>query len=256
MGSRIPISLVYVFSFAILLFGCRQMHQEQRALSKEELVLPSVNDSIVFRTSNEEFLYVCKRLYPLSQKSLMATNDLVTIEGVGDTIFAMFNSELLYNSANPKLPFASDSLLGSFYPKFYNVEIDTDVPYIAYLRSQKDYLQFIKNDDNRFYIENAVIRDTIVAVLGKVKIGMSKLHVLKELGIPPEIIEAEDFSMILCHADVPSKAWYKIDQNFRDAVKARDETIQVYLNFKGGILQLAYMNLWIGYGDKGRPEGY
>lgn len=255
MDFKIGLKVVYYLMVLLTAISCGQKTADQTSSPKEESSLAIPYDSIIFRTSSEEYLYLGKRLYPsIGSDSIsnVATQELIAVESVGDTIFAFLNSELLYNVNNPKLPFATDSLLRDYYPKYYDVEIDDDIPYMAYLRSPKDYVQFIKKKRGGFYIETSVIRDTVINVLGEVKVGMSKSDALTELGIPLNLIDKESFFLILCHADVPREIWYKKDLNLKKALAAQKQTIQVYLSFEGAKLNLAYINPWIGYGNKGR----
>lgn len=247
--------MVSYFMVLITAISCGQKSTDQTSSSKEKSSSEISYDSIIFRTSNEEYLYLGERLYP-SRGSVGAgsasNEELIALESVGDTIFAFLNSELLYNLSNPKLPFATDSLLKDYYPKYYDVEIDDDMPFMAYLRSSNDYVQFIKKKKGGFYIETATIKDTVLNVVGEVKIGMSKSDVLSNLGIPVDLVDKENFSLILCHADVPKKIWYKKDLSLKRQIVAQKPTTQVYLSFEGGKLNLAFINVWIGYGDKAK----
>lgn len=235
--------------------SCGQKTVDQSSSSQKEPLQSVSYDSIVFRTSGEEYLYLGERLYPSigsDGAGSSANKELIAVESVGDTVFAFFNSGLLYNISNPKLPFANDSLLTNYYPKYYDVEIDDDLPYMAYLKSSKDYVQFIKKQRGGFYIETSVIKDTIINVIGEVKIGMSKSDALSKLGIPSNLITKESFSLILCHAGVPREIWYKKDLNLKKALSAQKQTTQIYLSFEESILRMAYINPWIGYGDQGK----
>lgn len=253
MDFKTSLKAVYSLLILIAVVACGQKASDQTSLPKEELPVSTSYDSIIFRTSNEEYLYLGKRLYPPtgSDSISSATTGLIAVEGVGDTIFVFLDSEMLYNLSNPKLPFATDSLLKDYYPKYYEVEIDDDIPHIAYLRSSNDYVEFVKKKRGGFYIETATIRDTVLNVLGEAKIGMSRADVLAELGLPLDVIDKESFSLILCHADVPSKIWYKKNVAIKKTIARQNPTTQVYLNFENGRLKLAYINPWIGYGDKG-----
>ena len=254
MDLKIGLSAVCYLMLIITAVSCGQNTGDHRASQEEVSTVAMPYDEIIFATSNREYVHLGKRLYPtigLDSSNQGASKELIALEGVGDTIFAFLNSELLYNINNPRLPFASDSLLRDYYPIFYDVEIDDDLPYIAYLNNSKDHLQFIKEKGSGdFYIEKAIIRDTLINVIGEVMIGMKKADVLRQLGIPIDLIDKEGFALILCHADSPTdKIWYKHDLKLKPAIVAEKNTIKVLLRFEEGTLKLAYISFWIGYGD-------
>lgn len=247
------LKLVYVIIMLLMIVSCGQKNTEQTSFSQQETLSVVAYDSITFKTSSEEYLYLGKRLYPSSSSGSVnnsISGELITLEGVGDTIFAFLNSEMLYNLGNPRLPYVNDSLLRDYYPKYYEVEIDEDIPYFAYLRSPMDYAEFVREESGIFYIGTALLRDTVLNVVGGIKIGMDKARVLSELGVPLDLIDKESFSLILCHGAVPSKIWYKKDPKLKKTLTPQKPTIQVYLSFEGGQLKLAYINSWIGYGDR------
>jgi hypothetical protein len=234
--------------------SCRQESTDQSSTSREAVSKTVRSDSIVFRTSSEEYIYFGRRLYPSNSSDSMSQSvdqELVALEEVGDTIFAFLNSEKLRNMGNPKLPFATDSLLRYYYSKHYEVEIDDDIPYIAYLRSSRDYIRFTRTKKGDFYVSEAIIRDTVLDVMGEIRIGMSITKVLSELGIPLDIINKENFSLILCHVDIPSEIWYEQDVNLENSKTPQEQVTQLYLRFVNGQLELAFIDPWIGYGEKG-----
>lgn len=255
MGFKSVCEMTWLSTILLILISCGQRREGQEnasAVNGEETSAIAV-DSIIFKTSDEEYVYLAKRLYPLARlDSVDATisSDLLSIESVGDTVFAFLNTKMLYNQGNVYLPQADDSLLKYYYPKHYDVEIDDDIPYIAYLKSSNDYVQFIRRKSGSFYLETATIRDTVIRILGNIKVGLGKEAVFAALGFPSNVVRRQEFSLILCHGAVPHNIWFKRNKDSKELFTAEKPTVQVLLRFESNQLKLIYIDPWIGYGTK------
>lgn len=209
-----------------------------------------VVDSIVFETSNEERVYLGQRLYPTmkaEEANPLVTPQLLSINRVGDTLFAFLDSEKLYNQGNKLLPYLSDSLIRHYYPRYFDVTIDDDLPYMVYLKSLKDYAQFVRSKTGVFYLETASIRDTVLSVFGDVKVGLEKEVVFEALEFPDDLIDQQDFTLILCHGAVPTDMWFVRDGNRTEQIRAQKSPTQVLMRFKENRLELIFIDPWIGY---------
>lgn len=237
----------------LIVTSCDQSRERQQHASpiNEGGTSTVAVDSIVFSTSNKEYVYLGERLYPpspgLDSIDAAVTSDLLSIERVGDTVFAFLDTDMLYNQANVYLPQANDSLLKHYYPQHYDVEIDDDVPYIAYLRSSDDYIQFIRTKSGVFYLETATIRDTVMRVLGNIQVGLSAEAVFEKLRFPTNLVRGQEFSLILCHGAVPHKIWFKRNRD-SNLFTTDKPTLQVLLRFESNQLKVIYIDPWIGYG--------
>jgi hypothetical protein len=174
-----------------LMISCNQYKESPKQPSVES-DLPGYTDSLVFKTSSSERVYLAERLYPSGNSDSSSLNGtepgILSIEGVGDTVFVFLNNEALYDRENNNLPLVNDSLIRHHYPKYYKVEIDDDLPYMVYLKSPKDLIQFIRNKHNVYYLESAVVGDTVLSVFNKVKVGMRAEKVLAGLELPIHIL--------------------------------------------------------------------
>jgi hypothetical protein len=249
---RLGYSIILLVLFQSTI-SCQQNAKQQSVGDKKSETV----DSIVFKTSNEKFIYLANRLYPTTVDfndnaiAELMQSDIISIESVGDTIFVFLNKDLMHNQLNQNLPEMNDSLFKNFYPRHYNVVIDDDIPYMVYLKNDKDIVQIIRNRKGVFCWETATIKDTVLSFYSGIKVGMSKDEVFLKLNMPKIGINKKNFSLILCHASVPSEIWYK--QMFKSKgyrLKTDKPNIQVLFNFKEGKLDSIYLNPWIGYGNK------
>ena len=254
MDFRCVYKTTWLSTILLIIISCGQRKEAEDASAVNEEETPTVAvDSIVFKTSNEEYVYLGKRLYPsnsLDSADGTISSDVLSIESIGDTVFAFLNTEMLNNQSNAYLPQADDSLLKYYYPQHYDVEIDDDIPYVAYLRSVNDYLQFIRGKSGVFYLETATIRDTVMRVFGDIKVGLNKEAVFAKLGFPNNLVSTEDFSLILCHGAVPYKIWFNPNEYSEQLPPAEVPTLQVLLQFENSQLKHIYIDPWIGYDRK------
>lgn len=207
-----------------------------------------VTDTLIFKTSDRESIYVCQRLYPSGSLSNPACSEVLSVERVGDTAFVFLKNDFLYAEQNVNLPLMSDSLLRNHYPKYYTVEVDEDLPYSVYLKSSKDFIHFIRNKRKVFYLENATIRDTVMTIFGDVRVGLSSKEILSTLGLPVDVFaqfDQKEFYVILCHCSVPNKIWFA--ENLEDDLEADNSKTQVLLQFIDGKLSYIQIDPWIGY---------
>lgn len=173
-------------------------------------------DSIIFRTSSDQTVYIGTRVLPKPDISDSAAanyldgSEISSIIAVGDSLFVFLNNDMLVNGVNKNFPQINDSLLRYQYPKDYDVKIDNDIPYIAYLQSEKDYLELIKSKKSgEFYWEGAVIGDTVLSFMNGIKIGTSKDDFFEKLNMKDINSDKSNLTTILYHASVPSDIWYK-----------------------------------------------
>lgn len=247
--------------------ACQQNRNPQNAkLPNNSNNLTVIVDSIVFKTSNDDFVYLAERLYPAIELSdsmairELIQSDILSVEKVGDTIFVFMNNDLLHNQLNQNLPPINDSLFEHFYPRYYDVTIDDDIPYIVYLKNEKDVVQIIKSKKGIFYWETATVKDTILSFFSGVKVGMFKNEVFSRLNMPNLEFEEKDFFMILCHASIPSQIWFKQMLKSKELLESvgyggyklntDKPNIQVLFNFKDDKLDCVYLSPWIGYGSR------
>lgn len=239
----------------MILFHCMVSCQQNKKPQETKKPIETI-DSIVFKTSNEKFIYLANRLYPTTvdfdDKAIaeLMQSDIISVEKVGDTIFVFLNNELLHNQLNKNLPEMSDSLVKHFYPQYYNVVVDDDLPYIVYLKNDKDSVQIIRNRRGVFYWEEATVKDTVLSFFSGVKVGMSKDEVFLKLNLPKIKLDRKNFTLILCHASIPSEIWFKEIFDSKGFTLDTDKpNIQVLFDFKEGKLVSIYLNPWIGYGN-------
>ena len=254
----------------VLLFISCQTRNSSKELLKEKQAGSSFTkiDSIVFKTSSEEFVYLGERLYPNPRVPdsmtaiVLFKSEVICISKVNDTIFAFLNNELLYDSENTFMPLVNDSMFSFIYPKYYKITIDDDIPYFVYMENEKDLIRFNKDKKRNIYCwEVATIQDTVLNFFHNIKIGMKKEDVFSHLKFPGFNFERSDFSLILCQASIPYKIWYE-SVNFSKTqldslgkanldFSTDKATLQALLHFKNGKLELIYLNPWIGYGSHG-----
>lgn len=237
---------VFLSLIVLALTSCRQDTNTQ-VYDQEE---PGILDTIVFRTSSEEFVHLGRRIYPssrLEQTEGRVTPELISIEQVGDTLFAFLDTEMLDDRENTYLPYVNDSLIGHFYPRYYDVTIDDDLPYFVYLRSPEDQLRFIRDSEGMFHLDAAIIRDTVLGVLDNVRVGLGVEEVFEALDFPHHVVNLQDFTMILCHASVPYDIWFnRKDQSGKFPTENRP--LDVLLRFEAKRLILIYIDSQIVYG--------
>lgn len=241
--------------FLSSMISCTKQEGRTEPSGKNENDSSAYTDSIVFNTSNKEFIYLGQRLYPSSNSDSSSKHsvrpDILSIERVGDTVFVFLNNDMLYDQENIHLPPISDSLVRHHYPKYYEVEIEDDLPYMIYLTSSKDSIHFVKDRKNVFYWDAAIIRDTVLSVFGGVKVGMKADKVLDGLVLPLDIFErfqGKDFFLILCHGSVPYKIWFT--EKFGEKLATEKSTIQMLFRFEKGQLKDIRIDPWIVYGAK------
>lgn len=252
---------------SLTLIACQQHRNPPNAKLPKNGNDQSVKvDSIVFKTSNDHFVYLAERLFPAVELSdsmairEVVQSDILSVEKVGDTIFVFLNNDMLHNQLNQNLPPINDSLFEHFYPKYYDVVIDVDIPYIVYLKNEKDVVQIIKSNKGIFYWETATVQDTILSFFSGVKVNMLKDEVFSLLNMPNFEFEEKDFSLILCHASIPSHIWFKQMLKSKELLESVDyggyelnpdkPNIQILFNFKDDKLDYVYLSPWIGYGNK------
>lgn len=207
-------------------------------------------DSIVFKTSSEEYLYLDRRLYPsstLENAEINVSPELISIERVGDTLFAFLDTEMLNDRENSYLPYVNDSLISNYYPRYYNVTIDDDLPYFVYLRRPGDQLRFIRDSEGMFDLEAAIIRDTVLSVFGNVRVGLSVKEVFEVLHFPRKVVNLQDFTLILCHAAVPYDVWFN-RKSESGKCPTKDRPLDVLLRFERSRVILIYIDSQIVYG--------
>ncbi|HRW21556.1 MAG TPA: hypothetical protein P5509_06255 [Bacteroidales bacterium] len=245
-------SLLIIF---LSILSCQDKGSSNNKLSNQIGNLNTKLDSIIFKTSNEEIVYLGERLYPNRQLSdsltyaILTKDEIISVEKVGDTIFVFMDNHLLQNKENLNFPEVNNSMFKNVYPNHYRVEIDDDIPYIVYLENTKDYIQLIKSKkDGLFYWETAMIKDTILSFLD-IKVGMQKEEVFSQLGLNQLNLGINNFSLILCHASIPYDIWYKKVLESKEFV-SKNPNVQMLLNFSNNSLEYIYIDPWIGYGKK------
>lgn len=236
-------------------------NEENMDLVKQNIECYANKDTFVFSTAKKEYIYTSDRLFPdpkipdsINIVELLNSN-VLSIELVNDTIFAFFNNDLLHTYQNNHLPQINDSLLRSYYSNFYNITVDDDIPYFIYLENAKDLITLTKDRKKDIYIwETATIQDTILNIAG-IKVGMEKNEVFSKLGFPNFKFGKKTFSLILCHASIPQKIWYKSALQYigNGAVEKLESVIpnlKMLLHFKDNRLEYFYIDDGLGYGKK------
>ncbi|MBK7627266.1 MAG: hypothetical protein IPJ16_08770 [Bacteroidales bacterium] len=269
MNNRSFINGFITVLLGLMIISCQPRNSSNETLKdKQENSSLARIDSIIFKTSGEEFIYLGERLYPnprvpdsLIANQLVST-EVICVSEVGDTIFAFLNNELLYDRENKYFPLVNDSMFTLIYPEHYRITVDDDIPYFVYLENENDLITLIKDKKrNIYYWESATIQDTVVNFFYNIKVGMEKEEVFSRLKLPKINFNKSDFSMILCQAARPYKIWYKqikFSKNQLDSFGKANldfstdkSTLQALLHFKNNKLELIYLDPWIGYGQKG-----
>ena len=227
------IILIALFAFT----ACQPNKVSQ--LDSTETMQPekATKDTISFRTSGSETIYLGTRILPepnISDSAIihfLNHSEISSIIEVDDSLFVFLNNDDLVNGVNKNLPPVNDSLLQYHYPKIYDVEIDDDLPYIAYLRSDKDYLELIKRKKSgEFYFEGAVIGDTVLTFMNKIKIGTAKEDFFEALNIKDIYSNTSNLTVILYHASRPSDIWYK--PYMKELKNYEHQTTSILFRFK------------------------
>ncbi len=244
----------YVFVFIIVFYGfisCNN-NRKYKSINKQIVII----DTIVFGTANSSYTYYGSRLYPttndFNNKEIteLRQADIVSVEQVGDSLFVFVNNNFVYYESNPNFPAVNDSLFKSFYPKYFDVTIDDDMPYFVYLESDKDFVSLVRNIKNgEFCWETAIVQNTVLSFFSGVKVGMSKEEVFLKLKLPIFDFDKRDFSLFLFAVDSPDEIWYN---KFFDSKKYLYNTkipeVPVLFIFKENKLNIILIDMWIGYG--------
>lgn len=241
--------------FLLVLFAftaCQPNKTSQLETTQTAEQLKTSLDTIIFRTSSDQTIFVGKRIIPQPQISdsvainFLKNSEIATAIEVGDTLFVFLNNNMLANGKNQHFPQVNDSLLQHFYPKMYEVEIDDDLPYFAYLRSEKDFVMLMKDrESGLFEWDVAAIGDTVLTFMNGIKIGMSKQNILEKLDISEYVNDKSDITIILYPASAPNDIWYK---PFSDELRTySNSTTTMMLRIKGNTLNLIMIDFWIGY---------
>jgi hypothetical protein len=251
-----PVVILILVVVIISHFKCQQRENNKNLnTSLETEKSNSFYDSIIFSTAREKYVYLGKRLLPPRNAPDSVVTDyllssrITCVEEVDDTIFVFLNSNLLNSHKNKDLILLNDSLLYNFYPEFYSITIDDDLPYFVYLKNDKDIITFAKDKrTNGFYIENATVKDTVLKLMTGIGIGVDKNVVFKHLGLQDFSYEQKNFTIILCHAAVPSRIWYK--SIIKKFVTSDKPNINVLMRVRNNKVESIFLDYWIGYGDK------
>lgn len=208
-------------------------------------------DTIIFRTSSDQTVYVGKRILPqLDLSDSVASNfltnsEIASVIAVGDTIFMFLNNDMLVSETNEYFPPVNDSLLQYYYPTIYDVEIDDDLPYFAYLRSDKDYLEFIKDKKSgEFSWTGAAVTDTLLNFMNGIKIGATKAGIFDMFGLEP--VDDSHLTIILSHASMPSRIWYK--SYLPELRNYEHPTTPMLLRIENNIVTGILIDFWICHG--------
>jgi hypothetical protein len=252
-----------VLVITIYFIGCQS--NTKRNVLVENIGFPSSSriDSIFFKTSSSEYVYLGTRLYPSDKEedsigAFLLNSQVCCLEKVGDTLFAFISGDLLCDRNNRNLPRMNDSLYEFFYPKFYDVEIEDDLPYIVYLKNSKDYVELIKiKGSSEFYWETASVMDTVLTFFSGIRVGDTRDDVFKKLSFPELRYKKNDFSLILCHVSIPSEIWFKQKQHLRNESETEKffglpedaMVMQVLLRFREGKLDQLKIDPWIAFGN-------
>ncbi len=247
--------IVLILSLILLFVSCQQnMKSKQNETTENIEQNEFIIDTFSFSTANKQYKYVGERILPsqsLSDSLIiehLLTSEITTIEKVKDSIFVFFNNEMLDDIGNESFPPVNEKLFQDYYPNFYTVEIDDDIPYFVYLKSSKDLVTLIK-DDEEFRWESAFIKDTVLSFMHGIKVGLDKKTLLKKVGLEEFQYDKENFTMIFCHSSAPSKIWYKID--LRGKFKTDQSTTKMLLKIKNNKIDHIAIESWIGYGKNG-----
>ncbi|MBL0764949.1 hypothetical protein [Marivirga atlantica] len=243
-----------IFSLLFALFACTSNDKSKSEKLQISDNVISLTDSIIYITSNDQSVYVGKRIFPESNlsnsaaKRHLANSEISSVIEVGDTIFVFLNNNLLISQSNETFPKVNDSLLKYHYPKAYNVEIDDDLPYFAYISSDKDELILMKDrESGEFLWEAAVVTDTILTFMNGIKIGSSKESIFERFNISG--VNKSELTIILDNARYPSHIWY--EQYKSELNNYEQPSISILLRIENNILTGILMDGWLCFKDSG-----
>jgi hypothetical protein len=248
----------------ILFISCVSSNQENNNQNinkwKSSEITQTITDTIVFVTSNNRNEYIGKMLYPKTKKldsltfGIFIEKGTLSLSEVGDTLFAFLGNKLLSNKLVEILPEINKMTLNEFYPKYYNVIIDDDIPYFVNISNSKDNIVFIKErGKDVYYIENSMIRDTFISVFNGVKVGMEKEIVFDRLSFPDFYFKKGDFSLIICNVLTPTRVWYKDKLKDYGYTQAEKSFTTSLLKFKNNRLDYIIFNDDIGFYELENP---
>jgi hypothetical protein len=240
------IFLLVLFTFA----ACQPNKTSQLETTQTAEQPKTALDTIIFRTSSDQTVYVGKRILPQPQVydsaavSFLKNSEITTVIEAGDSLFIFLNNDMLVSEANEYFPQINDSLIQYHYSKIYEVEIDDDLPYFAYFRSDKDNLVFTKDKDSGEFTWSGVVTDTVMSFMNDIKIGTNKASILESFNISN--IESPNLTIILCHASTPSRIWYK--SLLPELRNYEQPTTTMLLRIENNILTGILIDFWICYG--------
>jgi len=248
MKSAQLIILFFLFAFAACQPNKRSQLETTQTAEQPKILL----DTIIFRTSSDQTVYVGKRILPQPDISdsvasnFLTNSEIASVIAVGDTIFMFLNNNMLVSEVNQYFPPINDSLLQYHYPTIYDVEIDDDLPYFAYLRSEKDYLEFIKDKKSgEFSWTGAAVTDTLLNFMNGIKIGATKSSIFDMFSLDP--VQDSDLTIILSHASMPSRIWYK--SYLPELRNYEKPTTSMLLRIENNILTGILIDFWICHGQ-------
>lgn len=242
-------SQLIILLFAVI--ACQPNKNSQTETVQADEQPKSSLDTIVYSMSDDQTVYLGSRIFPETNLTdsaatdFFANSEIASVILVGDTIFVFLNNNLLLSEANEYFPQINDSLLQYHYPKIYDVEIDDDLPYFTYLRSDKDNLTLIKNrKSGEFHWEGAVVTDTVLSFMNGIKIGSSKATIFDRLNITG--VDKSDLTIILAQATSPDQIWY---ESYKSALKKYNHlSIPALLRIENNILTGILIDWWICHG--------
>ncbi|MEQ8646551.1 MAG: hypothetical protein RIC06_05150 [Cyclobacteriaceae bacterium] len=236
-----------LFAFA----ACQPNKSSQLEESKTNEPLNSTLDTIIFKTSSDQKVYIGTRILPEANitdsaaTNFLANSEIASVMEVGDTIFIFLNNNMLVSEANKYFPQINDSLLQYHYPNIYDVEVDDDLPYFAYLRSDKDYVEFTKDKKfGEFTWTGAVVTDTVLNFMNGIKIGASKASVFGRFNL--NAVDKSNLTIILCHASMPSRIWFK--SYLPELRNYEYPTTPILLRIDNNVLTGILIDFWICHG--------
>ena len=243
-----------ILSLLLALFACTSEDKSKSEHIQISDNATSLIDTIIYSTANDQSVYLGTRIFPetnLSNSSVkqhLANSEITSVIEVGDTLFVFLNNNLLISQSNENFPKVNDSLLKYHYPKAYNVEIDDDLPYFAYITSNKDELILIKDrKSGEFLWEAAIVTDTILNFMNGIKIGSSKESVFERFNISG--VNKSELTIILDNARCPSHIWY--EQYKSELNNYKHPSISMLLRIENNILTGILIDWWLCFKDSG-----
>lgn len=204
-------------------------------------------DTFSFNTSGTSMEYIAQRLYSYDEENPKIVNNLILLSANGyrDSLMLFFQTQDKeeYNDLIP----ISDSLVVNKYARDYKVTIDDDVPFFLYLENDKDWLTFSKNiRTGDYYLVKAIIQDTIVSILNRIKPGMTIQDVYLHLNLPEETLGDHYSSIMIFDADKPSGIWYK-NESFYYESKSSILVNSILIKFRNKRIISITIDSHIGY---------